>query len=72
MTLEVTVPANTTAIVELPLRINKATTAIESFITESGKPLKDSPNVKILETKDFTSVKIQIDAGKYRFEMPWK
>jgi alpha-L-rhamnosidase len=72
LTLDVTVPANTTAIVELPLRLNKAATAIESLITESGKPLKNAPNVKILETNDFTSVKVQIDAGKYRFEMPWK
>jgi alpha-L-rhamnosidase len=72
LTLEVTVPANTTAIIELPLRINKAAASAESFITESGKLLKDAPNVKILETKDFTSVKVQIDAGKYRFEMPWK
>jgi alpha-L-rhamnosidase len=71
LTLDITIPANTMAVAKLPLKFDKAATTLDTIITESGNPLKNSPNVKILETEGST-VKIQLDAGRYRFEMPWK
>jgi alpha-L-rhamnosidase len=71
LTLDITIPANTTAVAKLPLKFDKTATAAETLVTESGKALKESPNVKILETEGST-LKIQLDAGRYRFEMPWK
>jgi hypothetical protein len=69
--MDLTIPANTTAVVRLPLNVNSTNLPAESSITESGKPLRDASGMKILDQEDF-HLKVRIEAGQYHFELPWK
>ena len=60
--LAVSVPANTTATVELP-------TPDPAAVTESGRAAADSPGVKALPIKAGHS-RFEIGSGEYRFLMP--
>lgn len=57
--MEVEVPANTTATVFVPAKS-------ADDITESGAPLTQSKDIKLLETKE-GSVKLSLGSGKYQF-----
>ena len=57
--LEVTIPANTTATVYVPARS-------AGDITESGKPLSEAPGVKFLRVEG-DRVVLAVDSGSYRF-----
>ncbi|MBA4146624.1 MAG: family 78 glycoside hydrolase catalytic domain [Verrucomicrobia bacterium] len=57
--LNVTIPANTTAIVSLPTRAADA-------ITEGGKPLKDAAGVKFLRVENDRAI-LEVGSGDYRF-----
>jgi alpha-L-rhamnosidase len=73
--LDVTVPANTTAVVSLPCSLNDATKDAKELakaITESGKPLSGSPGVKVLDKAESSHVDVEVGAGEYHFVMPWK
>jgi alpha-L-rhamnosidase len=60
LTLEVTIPANTTATIDLP-------SAPAGEITENGQPLANSEGVKLLmRTADGHAV-IEVGSGMYRF-----
>jgi alpha-L-rhamnosidase len=59
LTLEVTIPANTTATIDLP-------TSTSGEITESGRPLADAEAVKLQRTEDGRAV-IEVGSGTYRF-----
>jgi alpha-L-rhamnosidase len=59
LTLEVTIPANTTATIDLP-------TSATGEITESGRPLADAEAVKLQRTEDGRAV-IEVGSGTYRF-----
>jgi alpha-L-rhamnosidase len=59
LTLNVTIPANTTATVLIPAKSADA-------ITESGKPLAKSPGVKFLRMDGDRAV-LEVEAGNYRF-----
>jgi len=60
---EVTVPANTSATVRLPV-------PPKSRITESGKPFERAPGVaKVAHRKD--AVTCELGAGRYRFAAEW-
>jgi alpha-L-rhamnosidase len=69
--LDVTIPANTTALVRLPTTAKTPDSAYVSKITESGKPLRDAPGVRVLPPKD-SCVPVEVVAGQYHFEIPWK
>jgi alpha-L-rhamnosidase len=58
-TLDVTIPANTTATVWLPTRN-------AGDVTESGKPAQRAPGVKFLRTEGDSSL-FEIASGSYRF-----
>lgn len=61
--LEITIPANTTAMVILP--------AIDSKeITESGKPIAQAKGIENVLT-DEIGVRITVGSGKYHFICPW-
>ena len=60
--LEVTIPANTTATVYLPL--NRA--AHSRTITESGKPLDRAQGVKLLRMESDCAV-LEVESGVYKF-----
>jgi alpha-L-rhamnosidase len=60
--LTVTVPANTTAKVVLP-------TDDSAAITESGKPLSQTHDVTLLDTKDGGAL-LSVGSGTYRFRSP--
>jgi alpha-L-rhamnosidase len=62
LTLDVTIPANTTATVHLPTA--QATTA-----TESGQPLAQAPGVSNISTAN-GRVTLTIGSGTYRFACP--
>jgi alpha-L-rhamnosidase len=70
LTLDVTIPPNTTAIVQLPTNVDQANAPIDA-ITESGKPLGKVPDIKILGQGDQGTI-VEVDAGLYHFKMPWK
>ena len=59
LTLNVTIPANTTATALVPAKSANA-------ITESGKPLAKSPGVKFLRMEGLQAV-LEVEAGSYRF-----
>lgn len=59
LTLDVEIPANTTATVLVP-------TADAATITEGGKPLASLPEIKVLGTESGYVV-LRIGSGKYRF-----
>ena len=59
LVMDVEVPANTTATVFVPAKSADA-------ITESGAPLTQSKDIKLLETKQ-GSVKLSLGSGKYQF-----
>jgi alpha-L-rhamnosidase len=59
LVMEVEVPANTTATVFVPAKSADA-------ITESGAPLAQSKDIRLLETKE-GSVKLSLGSGKYQF-----
>lgn len=61
---DVTIPANTTATVYIPYNA-------EGEITENGKPLAASPELKILRTEKMYVV-VEAGSGKYSFAAPWK
>jgi alpha-L-rhamnosidase len=69
--LDVTIPANTTAVVSLPLNVN-ATDELAKKVTESGKPLAEAPGVKVLDKAEPLHVDVEVGAGEYHFVMPWK
>jgi alpha-L-rhamnosidase len=58
-TLDVTIPANTTATVYVPAKSAEA-------VTESGRKIADSPAVKLLRTEDGSAV-FAVDSGHYHF-----
>jgi len=60
--LSVAIPANTTATIHIP------TTAVDR-ISESGKPLSQSPGTKLTATARGIAV-VDIGAGSYSFESP--
>jgi len=64
LSLDVTVPANTTAVVYVP-------TADAAGITEGGRPAMDSPGVQFVGT-DGDNAMFEIGSGRYSFksEMP--
>ncbi len=59
LTLDVTIPANTTATISLPA-------SDPGQITESGKPLAQAEGVKLLRTEDGRAV-LEAGSGTYRF-----
>jgi len=59
LSLEVTVPANTTAIIDL-------STSTGGEVTESGRPLADAEAVKLQKTENGCAV-IEVGSGTYRF-----
>ncbi|MCX6899584.1 MAG: family 78 glycoside hydrolase catalytic domain [Verrucomicrobia bacterium] len=59
LTLNVTIPANTTATVLVPAKSADA-------VTESGKPLAKAPGVKFLRMEGDRAV-LELEAGSYRF-----
>lgn len=65
LVLDVTIPANTTATVYLPMKAGLDA----SKITESGKPLSQAPGVKKLAPSD-ASLPLEVPSGHYRFEIP--
>lgn len=60
----VTIPANTTATVVLPI-------ADAAAVTENGKPLDKVEGLKLLGTVD-NEVRVAVGAGEYYFVLPWK
>ncbi len=59
LTLDVTVPANTTATVKLPNEKG-------ANVTEAGRAINQAPGVKVLPAEGDRAV-LQIESGKYRF-----
>lgn len=64
MTMEVTVPANTTATIFVP-------TTDAASVTESGKPAAKAPYVKYLRQESGCAV-YAVDSGTYHFQSPCK
>jgi alpha-L-rhamnosidase len=64
LTLNVTIPANTTATVLVPAKSANA-------ITESGKALGKAPGVKFLRMDGDRAV-LEVEAGSYKFGMTTK
>jgi alpha-L-rhamnosidase len=62
--LDVTIPANTTATVYLPLNFAKG----DPQITESRKPIDRAQHVKLLRTENNRAV-LEIGSGSYHFEV---
>jgi alpha-L-rhamnosidase len=62
MYLDVLVPANTTAAIEIP-------TSDVAGITEGGAPVASAEGVRVVESKA-NSVTLEAGAGKYAFEVP--
>ena len=56
---------------QLPINVNWTNLPAESRITESGKPLRDVPDIKILDRGEHW-LKVEVGAGRYHFEVPWK
>jgi alpha-L-rhamnosidase len=67
LVMDMTIPANTTAVVHLPAAIERS----DVQTTESGKPLGDSSGVKVLGI-DGDGVTVEVGAGTYHFVMPSK
>lgn len=64
LTLEVTVPPNTTATVFVP-------TADPGSVRESGRSLDEAPGVRVLREEKAHQV-VEVEPGRYRFEAAWK
>jgi alpha-L-rhamnosidase len=64
LTVVVSIPANTTAVVHLPA-------ADPAAVTESGRPASAAKGVKFLHVAAGESV-FEIAAGRYEFVTPWK
>ena len=60
--LTATIPANTRATVHLP-------TAQAASIKESGKPLKQVPEIKIINTTASEETLLEVGSGRYEFEV---
>lgn len=67
LTLDVTIPANTTARVCLPVSENVAADAVK----ESDKSVTEAVGVKVGE-KNKSGMILDVAAGTYHFTMPWK
>ena len=63
LTLAVTIPANTTATVYLPI-------ADPAAVTEGGQPATHTEGVKLLRSENGESL-FEVGAGEYLFAMPW-
>jgi alpha-L-rhamnosidase len=61
LTIEVTIPANTSATVHLPV-------ASPNKVSEGGKPLTSLSRIKIVEANP-ESIQVEIGSGQYRFEI---
>jgi alpha-L-rhamnosidase len=64
LTLNVSIPANTSATVYLPV-------ADPSVVTEGGRPVAKAEGIKILASEAGES-RFDVGAGEYRFAAPWK
>ncbi|HKI21590.1 MAG TPA: family 78 glycoside hydrolase catalytic domain, partial [Isosphaeraceae bacterium] len=64
LTLEVTIPANTTATISVPA-------SVPAQITESGKPLAQAEGVKLVRTGGGGAV-LELGSGTYRFAATMK
>jgi alpha-L-rhamnosidase len=62
LSLQVTIPANTTATVFLPMDSSA------SSVTESGNPVEDAAGVRLLR-REPGSVVVEVGSGTYRFEV---
>ncbi len=60
LTMEVTIPPNTTATIHVPV-------ADAARLTESGKPLHQAQGVRLLPGRNGTTV-LEVGSGSYRFE----
>ncbi len=60
--LEVTIPANTMAMIQLPVQANEA-------LTVNGKPINKAQGVQALES-DSGRVQVSLGSGSYRFVAP--
>ncbi len=60
--LEITIPANTTATIVLPTGNAKA-------VTESGSPASSADGVKLIDSADGAS-RFSVGSGNYHFESP--
>ncbi len=60
LTVDLTIPANTTATVRLPHSSAEA-------IKESGNPIADVPGIEIVSAEDDNSV-LEVQSGKYRLQ----
>ena len=60
LTMNVTIPANTTATVYVPAKSAKA-------VTESGRPIANASGVKLIHAGDGVAV-FDVNAGKYEFQ----
>ncbi len=58
MRLEIVIPANTSALVEIPSKD-------AGGITESGKPAAEAEGVRLVEKATF-----EVGAGRYSFDVP--
>ncbi len=65
--LDVTIPANTTARICLPLKADLPADAVQ----ESDKPIGSANHVKMGEKSGMGMV-LEVGAGEYHFSMPWK
>jgi alpha-L-rhamnosidase len=59
LSLNVTVPANTTALVYVPSK--------DGVVTESGKTADHAPGIKLVR-QDKGAVVLEVGSGEYRFE----
>ncbi|MBN2578072.1 MAG: glycoside hydrolase family 78 protein [Pirellulales bacterium] len=72
LVLDVTIPANTTAKVSIPVNVNREIER-EKLVSESGRPLSEAPRVKVIgKGKSQLSVDVEVEAGQYHFETHWK
>ncbi len=63
LTLEVTIPANTTAVVHVPARD-------AALVTESGRPAAQAEWVRFLRAAEGRAV-YEVGSGRYSFAAPW-
>ncbi len=67
-TLDITIPANTTATVYLPAAATRST-GYPAAVQESGKPVAEAEGVKFLRTEGGEAV-FAVQSGVYRFTTP--
>jgi alpha-L-rhamnosidase len=63
-TWDIQLPANTSATIFIPLP-----DVPNPQVTESGKPLKESPEIKILENPPPNRLALELPSGRYHFEV---